>query len=120
MFRTSKFTGEYGDISNWDVHNVTSMLEMFYNSKFNGDISKWDVSNVTNMSGMFQNSIFNGDISDWDVSSVELFYSMFRNSIFSGYVSGWKLNPKAKGHIDSMFERSPLENALPYWYYKYV
>ena len=132
-----------GDISEWDVSNVTSMWEMFYNSKFNGDISSWDVSNVTNMSGMFQNSIFNGDISDWDVSSVknmsnmfdkskfngdisdwdvssvEVFYSMFRNSIFNGDVSGWKLNPKAKGHIDSIFMNSPLERTLPAWYYKY-
>jgi len=36
---------------------------MFEDSKFNGDISQWDVSNVTNMCGMFSNSVFNGDIS---------------------------------------------------------
>ena len=43
---------------------------MFYRSKFNGDISGWNVSNVTDMSGMFYKSEFNGDISCWDVSSV--------------------------------------------------
>ena len=32
---------------------------------FNGDISDWDVSNVTGMSGMFSDAdSFNGDISD--------------------------------------------------------
>ena len=28
---------------------------MFYDSKFNGDISKWDVSNVTNNEHIFDN-----------------------------------------------------------------
>jgi surface protein len=43
---------KYGDISKWDVNNVTDM-SIFYNSKFNGDISKWNMSNVTNMKYMF-------------------------------------------------------------------
>jgi surface protein len=29
---------------------------MFFDSKFNGDISNWDVSNVTQMFEMFNNS----------------------------------------------------------------
>ncbi|MFC0323938.1 BspA family leucine-rich repeat surface protein [Gallibacterium melopsittaci] len=41
-----------GDISQWDVSNVTDMYEMFARSKFQGDISKWNISNVTNMSAM--------------------------------------------------------------------
>ena len=45
-----------GDISQWDVSNVTNMSGMFAGSEFNGDISQWDVSNVTNMSGMFNDS----------------------------------------------------------------
>ena len=32
----------YGNISRWDVSNVTSMDKLFcYKSHFNGDISKW-------------------------------------------------------------------------------
>ena len=54
-----------------DDSNVTNMSKMFRNSEFNGDISNWDVSNVTNMDFMFyQNDVFNQDLSDWDVSNV--------------------------------------------------
>jgi surface protein len=49
-------------------------------SQFNGDISKWDVSNVTNMEHMFAGSTFNNDISNWDVSNVEGFNGMFSNN----------------------------------------
>ena len=38
---------------------------MFLASNFNGNISNWDVSNVTNMNYMFDDSKFNGDISKW-------------------------------------------------------
>jgi surface protein len=67
MFSISKFTG---DISNWDVSNVTNMERMFCISKFTGDISNWNVSNVTNMECMFFKSQFIGDISNWDISSL--------------------------------------------------
>ena len=50
---------------------------MFSYSSFNGDISKWNVSNVTNMRGMFFSSNFNGDISDWDVGNVTNMGHMF-------------------------------------------
>ena len=65
--------GFNGDISNWDVSNVTEMEGMFYSCKnFNQDRSSWDVSNVTNMNGMFYNcKSFNQDISAWDVSNVK-------------------------------------------------
>ena len=59
-----------GDISQWDVSNVTDMSGMFWWSKFKGDISRWNVSNVTDMSLMFCYSKFDGDISQWIVSNV--------------------------------------------------
>ena len=56
IFSYSSFTGENGDISNWDVSNVKNMGCMFYNTNFNGDISKWNVSNVKYMKYMFGES----------------------------------------------------------------
>ena len=78
LFDNSKFNG---DISRWDVSNVTNMAYMFSWCKyFNGDISNWDVSNVTNMEGMFETCAFNGDISRWDVSNVTNMYWLFFSS----------------------------------------
>ena len=37
---------------------------------FNGDLSAWDVSNVTNMTSMFFDSrSFNGDFSEWQFNT---------------------------------------------------
>ena len=54
-------TTTYGNISDWDVSQVTDMSDLFYDkTNFNTDISGWDVSNVTNMYSMFFNaSAFN-------------------------------------------------------------
>jgi surface protein len=113
MFGKSKFNG---DISSWDVSNVTDMHGMFYNSKFNGDISSWDVSNVEYMHAMFYNSKFNGDISSWDVSNVEYMNGMFTYSTFNGDISGWDVsNVRDMG---DMFEKCPLKNNPPIWYKK--
>ena len=46
-----------GDLSKWDVSNVTNMDSMFHDAEsFNGDLSKWNVSNVTNMNDMFRDA----------------------------------------------------------------
>lgn len=76
----NKFKTFNGDISEWNVSNVTDMADMFNGSDFNGDISKWDVRNVKDMTGMFDSSRFRGDISSWNVDNVECFFPMFRYS----------------------------------------
>lgn len=79
-FYESLYTGEYGGLNNWDVSNVTDMSGMFIRSKFSdeyNDINDWDVSNVKSMSGMFREMSFNGDISGWDVSGVKEMGCMF-------------------------------------------
>ncbi len=45
---------KYGEISNWDVSNVTDMEAMFKNKQsFNQPLNDWNVSNVTRMYNMF-------------------------------------------------------------------
>ena len=81
IFQDTKF--KYIDISDWDVSNVESMRQMFYNCKelkSVGDISGWDVSKVKKMYYMFTNcKSFNQDISDWDVSKVQFKAYIFLN-----------------------------------------
>ena len=111
-----------GDISNWDVSNVTKMIGMFERCKYsgkNGDISNWDVSNVTRMDYIFYWAKFNGDISNWDVSNVTSMKGMFYSSKFNGDLSKWKINPKVKGKMYAIFTLAPIEKNPPEWYYTY-
>ncbi len=105
-----------GDISKWDVSNVTNMNSMFAHSAFNDDISKWDVSNVTNMGYMFAYSNFNGDISKWNVSNIKNMSYMFAYSKFDGDISKWNvLNVK---NMKGIFNNCQLKvnKRLPKWY----
>lgn len=58
MLSRSKFSG---DISNWNISNVTAIESIFKNSKFTGDISKWlpmlqkNCINITDLSYNFTN-----------------------------------------------------------------
>lgn len=95
MFYTFSDTSFNGDISDWDVSNVTNMSNMFYNaSSFDADISNWDISNVTNMFQMFQGaSSFSADLSTWDVSKVTTMGYMFKNaSSFNSDLSLWDVS----------------------------
>ena len=110
MFGSTNFNG---DLSKWDVSNVTDMDSMFEFSLFNGDISNWDVSNVTDMSYMFMESQFNGDISKWDVSNVEVMTCMFYKSQFNGDISKWDVSNVI--NMKRMFYKSPFSGNLNNW-----
>ena len=98
-----------GDISEWDVSNVTNMCGLFWYSDFNGDISGWDVSKVENMSGMFSNSSFNNNsICNWDVSNILNMRNVFANSPFNQDISGWNINSDAD--ISNIFYSCPIKN----------
>ena len=60
-------TTTYGNISDWDVSQVTDMTELFKDkTNFSDDISNWDVSNVTSMNSMFAYAqSFNQDIGQY-------------------------------------------------------
>ena len=114
LFWFSSYSREFqGNISKWDVSNVTDMKSMFEESKFNGDISKWNVSNVKDMSGMFEDSKFNGDISKWNVSKVRGMRYMFMNSKFNGDLSEW--NVSKVEDMCGMFDSSKFNGDISKW-----
>ena len=111
----SEATFMYGDISTWDVSQVTDMSELFKNkTTFNDDISSWDVSSVTNMSNMFSQSSynassFNQDIGGWNVSNVTNMSNMFyKASSFNQDIGGWDVSKVT--NMVAMFADTPLFN----------
>jgi surface protein len=84
------------------------MKGMFSHSGFNGDISNWNVSNVTNMKAMFWRSKFNSDISNWNVSNVMDAQAMFMETEFNQDISNWHFNDNAI--ISDMFTACPIKN----------
>lgn len=105
------------DLSNWDVSNVTDMESMFARAyAFDSDLSKWNVSCVTDMHWMFaQASAFTSDVSQWDVSSVKDMSLMFYcASAFDGDLSQWNVGQVT--HMDSMFAyASSFHSDLSKW-----
>lgn len=81
-------------IGNWDVSNVTSMMMMFSGAKkFNKDISSWNVSNVINMSNMFSYSQFNKDIGNWDTSNViDISCMFYKAKNFNQDIGNWDVS----------------------------
>ena len=100
-----------GNISNWDISNVTDIGYMFYEcGAFNQDISNWNVSNVKDMRFMFYGcKSFNQDISRWDVSNViDMSYMFYGCKSFNQDISRWDV-ASVKNNFDNIFSFCKIE-----------
>ena len=113
MFSSSSFNG---NISSWNVSQVTDMSGMFTASFFNGNISSWDVSQVTNMDSMFSgNAHFNQDLSEWNVSRVTGMNSMFEEAgAFNQPLSEWNVS-KVTGMNNMFSDATDFNQPLSEW-----
>lgn len=77
-----KSEGPNCDLNDIDTSKITDMSRLFSFSGFCGNISNWDVSNVTDMTSMFTKTydIKELDLSGWDFSNVTNITTMFANS----------------------------------------
>ena len=81
-------------LNNWNVSQVEDMSSMFENSDFNQPLNNWNVSQVTDMSYMFRDAIvFNQSLNNWDVSNVTAMGLMFTTAeSFNGNISSWNVS----------------------------
>ena len=96
---------QYGDISTWNVSQVTDMNNLFYDrSDFNDDISNWDVGNVTNMQSMFNEaSAFNQPLERWNVGNVTDMEYMFNGArSFNQPLANWERSNSTVGNVTEM------------------
>ena len=109
IFKRIEAEGNEVDLNDIDVSKITNMTSLFEGTNFNGNISQWDVSNVTNMYAMFYNcKTFNQDISSWDVSNVtDMIYMFYRCEAFNQDISSWDVS-KVK-YFNDIFYKCKIE-----------
>ncbi len=94
-FRDCTSLGSNGNMSQWDVSDITDMGQMFFGaSSFDQPIGTWDVSGVTMMVSMFSDATsFDQDISAWNVSGVTKIAGMFLGATsFDQVISAWDVS----------------------------
>jgi len=112
MFRNAE-AFEGGDLTGWNTGNVTDMRRMFKNAfDLSANLSTWDVGNVTNMYRMFSDThVFNSDLSLWNTENVTDMQLMFQNSfVFNSDISEW--NTAKVTSMQGMFQNAELFNSV--------
>lgn len=101
-----------GPLDNWDVSTAKSMNAFASRGAFNGDISSWDVGDVTDMSFAFeQTTAFNRDISGWDTSLVDTMTFMFHQAqAFNQPIGSW--NVSSVKNFSNMFSATSLGQTI--------
>lgn len=112
----------YGDITNWDVSQVTDMSYLFHKAKtFNEAIGSWNVHQVTTMCRMFSGAIaFNQPLDAWDVAKVEDMSYMFHEAkSFNQSLQAWDIRSvkemRGMFYNASVFDRSLISS----WHSKF-
>jgi surface protein len=93
--RKQRIRDKYGEISNWDVSNVTDMSSLFEGANsFNQPLNNWNVSNVTDMGLMFTFArSFNQPLNNWNVSKVTNMRWMFSGAeFFNQPLNNWDVS----------------------------
>ena len=93
MFYNTPSLTDIPNINSWSFPGATSTAATFANSAFNGDISSWDMSNITNVDSMFMGNVnFDGDLSNWNTAKVQTFIRMFNGATtFNQDLGSWSL-----------------------------
>jgi surface protein len=100
-----------GDISSWEIAQVTNMYSMFWQAtSFNRPIGSWDTSKVNTMENMFATaSAFNQDIGSWNTAEVTSMEAMFSSaSAFNQDIGSWNTAQVTK--MNWMFGRTSAFN----------
>lgn len=137
---TEKNLETYGEISEWDVSQVTRMGSLFSNNEdFNENISNWDVNNVGTMKYMFKRATsfnqnidhlnvsnvssmenmfwdadqFNQPLNRWDVSNVEVMKDMFTDAEqFNQPLNNWDITNVDEEDLDELFDGTKMWRAM--------
>ncbi|WP_157505977.1 BspA family leucine-rich repeat surface protein, partial [Flavobacterium chungangense] len=114
MFNNCSKLNAPANINSWNVANVSSMKDMFYQATaFNQDISNWNVSAVTNMSSMFTKaSAFNQNIGGWNIAAVTDMNTMLKEATdFNQSLAAWGSKFNTNVSIANLLDVSGLNLA---------
>ena len=114
-----------GDITFWDVENVTNMTRLFkaaYN--FNQNISAWDVKNVKQLQGTFflANKFKQPHIKYWDVRNCTDFLNIFKRCPKMDNVKGAKKNPQNNSYEEfhAVDNGNHLHDGKKEWFHDHI